>query len=125
MKSEWLNWTPSKLSAEVEESSDVGGLPRNGPAKTAKTPDSTTSGSFGSATPEESVNIWTAEAPPTSIDVPCRCAEKPYPHFRHRDGTGPESGRGPREWRKGQPVKMSWDDLKKLVTEVNQQGGLI
>jgi hypothetical protein len=27
------------------------------------------------------------------LDVPCTCSEKPYPHFRHRDGTGPGSGR--------------------------------
>ncbi len=27
------------------------------------------------------------------LDVPCTCDEKPYPHFRHWDGTGPGSGR--------------------------------
>jgi hypothetical protein len=26
------------------------------------------------------------------LPVPCTCAEKPYPHFRHRDGSGPGSG---------------------------------
>lgn len=28
-----------------------------------------------------------------NLDVPCTCDEKPYPHFRHIDGTGPGSGR--------------------------------
>jgi ribosomal protein L37AE/L43A len=28
------------------------------------------------------------------VDVPCTCDEKPFPHFRHADGTGPGSGRG-------------------------------
>lgn len=32
---------------------------------------------------EERVVYW---------DVPCTCSEKPYPHFRHRDGSGPGSG---------------------------------
>ena len=27
------------------------------------------------------------------LDIPCTCSEKPYPHFRHGDGTGPGSGR--------------------------------
>ncbi len=27
------------------------------------------------------------------MDVPCTCNEKPHPHFRHRDGSGPGSGR--------------------------------
>lgn len=27
------------------------------------------------------------------LDVPCRCDEKPHPHFRHRDGSGPGSGK--------------------------------
>lgn len=26
------------------------------------------------------------------LDVPCTCDEKPFPHFRHRDGSGPGSG---------------------------------
>jgi len=26
------------------------------------------------------------------LDVPCSCSEKPYPHFRHFDGSGPGSG---------------------------------
>ena len=117
MKSEWLNWTPTKPSAEEAESSDVGGFSRDGTAKTAKTLDSPAFGCFGSVIPGKSFNIWTAEGPATTIDVPCTCSEKPYPHFHHRDGSGPGSGRGPREWRKAQPVKMSWDDLKKLVTE--------
>lgn len=117
MRSEWINWTPSTLPADTEECSDVGRLPQNGTAKTAQNSDPMDSGSFGSAAPGESLNIWKVEGPPASLDVPCTCAEKSYPHFQHRDGTGPGSGRGPREWRKAQPVKMSWDDLKKLVTE--------
>lgn len=27
------------------------------------------------------------------LDVACTCDEQAYPHFRHRDGTGPGSGR--------------------------------
>jgi len=34
-----------------------------------------------------------SEAPTTIVYPPCVCDEKPYPHPRHRDGTGPGSGR--------------------------------
>ena len=30
--------------------------------------------------------------PVVYLDVPCRCDEKPFPHFRHFDGSGPGSG---------------------------------
>jgi hypothetical protein len=30
---------------------------------------------------------------PIILPTPCTCSEKPYPHFRHRDGGGPGSGR--------------------------------
>ena len=30
---------------------------------------------------------------PIPVTVPCTCGEKPYPHSRHFDGTGPGSGR--------------------------------
>ncbi len=37
--------------------------------------------------------VQPSEMPVVYLEVPCTCREKSYPHFRHRDGSGPSSGR--------------------------------
>jgi len=98
----WRDWTPNGLKK-------IEGAPGPEPAKPAK-------GGFAgfAGSPPGPLHIF--EAPLTAVDdgpvpekppraelgpVPspveilgaCTCDEKPYPHLRHRDGTGPGSGR--------------------------------
>lgn len=117
MKSKWLNRVPAEPTADppilgdalrkevpkvpkVEEQGTFGTFGTAFPKECPKKTDTKrTSGSFGRAFQGDGSKKEDAELV-VLVDVPCTCAEKPYPHFRHRDGTGPASGKGPQEWRK-------------------------
>ena len=79
-------------------------------------------GVFKGATPDFLRNPKGAYKAPV-VYPPCTCDEKPHPHLRHRDGTGPGSGRAlaPYDHRQAHRSRNVESELVRTIQ--NQSGG--
>ena len=81
--SRWLTWTP--VASVIEKTPEF---------ELTKPPQGSFEGFVG-ATPGtfEKAEPVIESAGVVYLDTACTCDEKPFPHFRHADGTGPGNGR--------------------------------